>query len=134
MPKTDTVHPTSPGANGMEIIYQNALDFRGQGLASAIAPPVLLTVRPKLGAASPARLSSVGMVAMVAAVNTHIAGLSAANRDAIATQLPGGLTCHIEPGLITVPCHAAGIATLAAALQAVLATGANVVTLTTAAA
>lgn len=126
MPKTPTMHPTSPGAGGMLITYERATDFRGNLLASAIAPAVLLTVTPKLGASGAARLTSAGMVAMVAAVNTHIAGLSAANRDAIAGGLPGGLTCHVAPGLVAIPCHAAGVDTLAAALQAVLSVGANV--------
>lgn len=126
MPKTITPHPTSPGTGGMLITFEKATDFNGRDINAAIAPPVLLTVSPKTGATGTSRLTSAGMVAMVGAVNTHISGLSAANRDLIAGQLPGGLSVTITPTLVTVPSHASGVTTLAAALQAVLAVGANV--------
>lgn len=126
MPKTNTIHPVSPGAGGMLITFENATDFRGLPLATAVAVPVLVTVTPKIGANGASQLTAAGMVAMYAAINTHMAGLSAANRDAIATQLPGGLSSVITPKLVQVPCHSAGVATLAAALQVVLSTGANV--------
>lgn len=129
MPRNTTVHPVSPGAGGMLITYDNPRDFRGLALASAVAPPVLLTVTPKLGASGASRLTSAGMAAMVAAVASHIAGLSTANRDAISSGLPGGLSVTVTPVLVTVPCHAAGVDTLAAALQTVLSTGANVAVL-----
>lgn len=129
MPITDTLHATSPGAGGMAIRYGKPLDFNGRDLPSATAPPQKLRVEPKLGASGAAQLTSAGMVAMYAAINTHMAALSATNRDDIHTRLPGGLSCVVTPRLVEVPCHAGGVATLAAALQVVLNTGANVQTI-----
>lgn len=126
MPKTDTTHPTSPGAGGMLITFDKPTDFRGNDYT---ADATLVTVKPKLGASGASRLTPAGMVAMVTAVNTHMTGLSATNRDLIAGRLAGGLSTTITPQLITVPCHTSGVATLAAALQAVLAVGANVTTI-----
>jgi hypothetical protein len=128
MPITKTPHSASPGAGGMLITWDRPTDFNGRELATAIARPAMLRIEPKLGASGASRLTAAGMVAMVGAINTHLAGLSATNRDAIATQLPGGLSTVVRPDLVEVPCHAAGITTLAAALQAVLAVGANVAT------
>lgn len=126
MPITKTQHAVSPGAGGMMITWDRPTDFNGRELNTAIARPALLRVEPKLGASGAAQLTAAGMVAMYGAINTHMAGLSATNRDAIATQLPGGLSSTVTPRLVEVPCHAAGVTTLAAALQAVLAVGANV--------
>lgn len=128
MPITKTTHGASPGAGGMLITWDRPTDFNGRELPTATARPALLRIEPKLGANGAARLTPTGMVAMYGAINTYMAGLSAANRDAIATQLPGGLSCVVTPGLVEVPCHAAGVTALAAALQAVLAVGANVAT------
>ena len=128
MPITKTTHGTSPGAGGMLITWDRPTDFMGRELATAIARPAVLRVEPKTGASGASQLTAAGMVAMYGAINTHMSGLSATNRDAIATQLPGGLSCVVTPRLVEVPCHAAGVTTLAAALQAVLAVGANVAT------
>lgn len=128
MPITKTTHAVSPGAGGMLITWDRPTDFRGMELPTATARPAMMRVEPKTGASGASQLTAAGMVAMYAAVNTHMAGLSATNRDAIATQLPGGLSCVVTPRLVEVPCHAAGVTALAAALQAVLAVGANVAT------
>lgn len=128
MPVTKTPHAVSPGTGGMLITWDRPTDFMGRELPAAIARPALLRVEPKTGANGAARLTPAGMVAMYGAINTHMAGLSATNRDAIATQLPGGLSCVITNSLVEVPCHAAGVTTLAAALQVVLGVGANVAT------
>lgn len=128
MPITKTQHAVSPGTGGMLITWDRPTDFRGMELPSTIAVPARLRVEPKLGASGTAQLTAAGMVAVYGAINTHMAGLSATNRDAIATQLPGGLSCIVTPRLVEVPCHAAGVTALAAALQAVLAVGANVAT------
>lgn len=129
MPITKTVHAVSPGAGGMLITWDRPTDFRGMELPTAIARPALLRIEPKTGASGASRLTAAGMVAMYGAINTHMAGLSATNRDAIANQLPNGLSCIVRPDYVEVPCHAAGVTTLAAALQAVLAVGANVATI-----
>jgi hypothetical protein len=128
MPITKTIHPVSPGAGGMLITLDKPLDFMGRDLPSTTAPPQRLRIEPKTGANGASQLTAAGMVAMVTAINTHFTGLSATNRDDIATRLPGGLSVTVTPRLIEVPCHAAGVNTLAAALQAVLNTGANVTT------
>lgn len=128
MPITKTTHGTSPGAGGMLITWDRPTDFNGRELPTAIAVPVRLRIEPKTGANGASQLTAAGMVAMYGAINTHMAGLSATNRDAIATQLPHGLSCVVTPRLVEVPCHAAGVSALAAALQAVLAVGANVAT------
>lgn len=129
MPITKTTHPTSPGAGGMLITWDRPLDFRGLELPTATARPALVRVEPKIGASGASRLTAAGMVAMYGAINTHMSGLSATNRDEIANRLPGGLSCIVRPDYVEVPCHAAGVTTLAAALQAVLAVGANVATI-----
>lgn len=129
MPITKTPHATSPGAGGMLITWDRPTDFRGMELPTAISRPALVRIEPKTGASGASRLTAAGMVAMYGAVNTHMSGLSATNRDAIAQQLPGGLSCIVRPDYVEVPCHAAGVTTLAAALQAVLAVGANVTTI-----
>lgn len=115
---------------GMQITWPNPTGPNGLAPAAALAPPVLLSVTPAYGAAGAAQLTAAGVVAMLAAVNTACAAYSDATDAAIYNGQPdGGYTITVSPRLVQVPCAYANVATLTAALAAVLAVGANVTTI-----
>lgn len=125
--RTMTVVAATPGQNGMKISYQRATDPDGTEIVGSVATYVC--VSPAYGAASAARLSRAGVVAMMAAANTSIAALSAANADIINDTLSNGLAVQVGTWEVRIPCLYSGVATLASALHTVLGTGANVTVL-----
>lgn len=129
---TNTRRSETPAGNGMTIIQAQPNDHTGKPTDATV--PCLLTVVPTVnghaGTATsnlaPGKLTRAGMVAMLAAINTYIAGLSNANADLINGSLAGGLAVAVSPTLVQVPCAPGGAATLAASLATVLSTGGNV--------
>jgi hypothetical protein len=129
-----TRRPESPAGNGMMIVHSLPTDHNGKTLDGGA--PSILTVVPSVnghvGSATtnvtPGKLSRAGMLAMLAAVNTYLSGLSAANADLIHGGVSGGLSITITPTQVVVPVAPAGAATLAASMATVLTTAGNVVT------
>lgn len=123
--RTPTIANTT---GGMVITYDRP--YGPQAATGAIpiatAPPSMVTVGPAYGATGAAKLTTAGIVAMTAAVNTYVAALSAADSASINNQYAGGLAITIAPMCVKVPAVATGVAALVAALAAVLAVGANV--------
>lgn len=125
--RTMTLVAATPGQNGMKISYQQQTDSSGTELVGSIA--TFVCVSPAYGAASAARLSRAGLVAFLAAANTSVAALSAANADLINDTLPGGLAVVVGTWEVRVPCLQSGVATLASTLNTLLGTAANVTVL-----
>lgn len=113
---------------GMQISYDRAYGPSSAtgAIPVATAPPSMVTIGPAYGAAGAAKLTTAGVVAMVAAVNTYVAALSATDSATINNQYPGGLAVTVSPMCVKVPAVGSGVAALVAALAAVLAVGANV--------
>lgn len=131
--QSPTKRSETPAGNGMTILHNQPTDHTGKPLDGTL--PSVLTVVPTVnghaGSATsnvtPGKLSRAGMLAMLAAVNTYLSGLSAANADLINGTGPGGLSVVITPTQVTVPVAPGGAATLAASLATVLSTGGNVI-------
>lgn len=123
--RTQTVANTT---GGMVITYDRPYDPTAAtgAIPIATAPPSMVCISPAYGAAGAAKLTGAGLVAMITAVNTYTAALSATDRDAINNQYPGGLSVAVSPFSVKVPALATGVAGLVTALAAVLAVGANV--------
>lgn len=126
-----TKRAETPNNCQMTIAHQLPVDHTGRAVDTTVPTVVSVvpTVNGHFGASSvqPGKLSRAGLIAMLAAVNTYLSGLSAAQQDQINTQIPGGLQVTITPTLVQVPCAAAGVGTLSAAIATVLSTGGNVV-------
>ena len=131
--QTPTRRSETPAGCGMTIVHNLPTDHTGKTLDGGV--PSILTVVPTVnghvGSATtnvaPGKLTRAGMLAVLAAVNTYLSGLSAANADLINGGVTGGLSVVITPTQVTVPVAPAGVATLAASLATVLSTGGNVV-------
>lgn len=124
----------SPAGNGMVILQDTPFDPNGNLTDATLCSQLVIlpTVVGQFGqvaAVTPGRLSRAGLVAMMAALNTYIAGLSAGNADLINNQLAGGLQVHCTPTLVQVGLAPAGAAAAATALAAVLSGGGNVIAL-----
>jgi hypothetical protein len=121
------VRPESPGGNPLTI-FQDQPQYAGYfASGSAVldgSTPSTLIIQTSQGIAG--ALTRAGLIAMLGAVNTYLSGLSAANQDIIAGQLAGGLALSISRTRCVLPVAPGGAATLAAAVAAVLAVGANV--------
>lgn len=128
---TTTKRAETPANSQMTIAQQLPTDHTGKPADGTF--PTLVTVAPTVNghygasAVQPGKLSRAGLVAMLAAVNTYLSGLSAANQDAINTQIPGGLAVTISPTFVQVPCAPAGVGALAASIASVLSGVGNVV-------
>ncbi|GAA3283846.1 hypothetical protein Dvina_01485 [Dactylosporangium vinaceum] len=118
------VRPESPGGNAMTI-YQDQPQGAGAvaGALDGVVPSVLI-IQTSQGIAG--ALTRAGLVAMVAAAASYVAGLSAGNADIIANTLPGGLALSISRTKCVLPVAPGQAATLATAVAAVLNVGANV--------
>jgi|SRR5579859_4500157 len=116
--------PTSSPGNGMQILHAAPTDMNGQPFDGSV--PSLVTIATAVvgqyGATqvTPRKLTRAGIVAVLAAVNTYIAGLTAAQQDQINTQLPGGLVAVVTPTLVQVPVAPAGASGLATTLAGLL--------------
>jgi hypothetical protein len=126
--RTMTTVAATPGQNGMKVQYLRATDPDGVEIVGSVATYV--AVVPAYGVAGAARFSRAGIVAALAAANTSVAALSAANADLINESLPGGLAIEVGTWCVRVPCLQSGVAALAATLNTLLGTAANVVVLT----
>jgi hypothetical protein len=130
---TKTKRAETPANSQMTITHDAPVDFSGNPLDASL--PTLVQVAPTVNGhygattATPGRLSRAGCVAMLAALNTYISGLSAAQLDQIHAVL-GGLEVHVTPRSVSCPAAAGGAGTLAASIATVLSTGGNVVNLT----
>lgn len=128
---TATKRAETPANSQMTITQQLPTDHTGKPADGTF--PTLVTVTPTVNghygatAVQPGKLSRAGLVAMLAALNTYLSGLSAANLDTINTQIPGGLAVTITPTFVQCPCAPAGVAALASSIATVLSTGGNVV-------
>lgn len=129
--QSPTRRSETPANNGMTIVQNQPTNHLGQALDATL--PSLVSVVPTVNGhvnsatsnVAPGRLSRAGMIAMLAAVNTYLSGLSTATLDAMYGT--PGLSVSITPTLVQVPCAPAGAATLAASIATVLSTGGNVV-------
>lgn len=130
---TSTKRAETPANCQMTIAHQLPVDHTGKAIDTNV--PTLVTVTPTVngtfGASSvqPGKLSRAGMIAMLAAINTYLSGLTAGQMDQIYTQGQGGLSVMLSPTLVQVPVAASGVGTLSASLATVLSTGGNVVNL-----
>jgi hypothetical protein len=113
-------------AGGMRITWPAPTGPDGTPPAAAVAPPVAVSVSPQYGVSNTSQLSALGVQAMTAAVNTYIAGLSAAQLTAIAGAQPdGGLSITVTPRLVTVPCLYINVSAVVTLLGGVVSVGAN---------
>jgi hypothetical protein len=126
--RTLTTVTATPGQNGMKVQYLRLDNQNGTEIVGSVATYV--TVSPAYGAAGAARFSRTGIVAALAAANTSVAALSAANADFINESLPGGLAVEVNTWCVRIPCLQSGVAALASTLNTLLGTAANVVVLT----
>jgi hypothetical protein len=126
--RTLAIVTATPGQNGMKVQYLRATDPDGVELVGSVATYV--EVSPAYGAAGAARFSRTGIVAALAAANTSVGALSAANADYINDSLPGGLVVTAGPWCLRVPCLQSGVAALASTLNTLLGTAANVTVMT----
>lgn len=118
-------------AGGMVIAWGQPLDFAGNDISGNVCSTVI--VRPVIGGTlgqtasqAPFQLTRAGIAATVAALDTFLAGLTAAQLDLINTQAPGGFVVSVSARAVSCPVPPGGVATLATALATVLSTGANV--------
>jgi hypothetical protein len=132
--QTVVARSETPAGVGMVILHNLPYDPSGKPLDGSLVSQ--LTVTPALsghpgvtGQVTPKKLSRAGFITMLAAINTYLSGLTAAQQDAINTQIPGGLSVTITPTLVQVPCAASGVATLSASMATVLSTGGNLTAL-----
>ncbi len=129
--QSQTKRAETPAGNGMTILEATPTDHTGKVLDGTLA--TVLTVVPTVNGhagnatsnVAPGKLSRAGMIAMLAAVNTYLSGLSTSVLDAMYGT--PGLSVTVTPTLVQVPVAAAGAATLAASIATVLSTGGNVI-------
>ncbi len=128
---TSTKRAETPAGNSMTITQQVPTDHTGKAIDGNV--PTLVQVAPTVNGhfgasnAAPGRLSRAGIIAMLAAINTYLSGLTTAQQDQINTQIPGGMAVTITPTLVVCPCAPGGVTTLASSIATVLSAGGNVV-------